>query len=127
MIYDLDVPLNKEIQEMAYKGPTDSMSVTYGNGFNRCGPLRYNYKPLNGNQIVDVFSNEATHFINNQDDFFMRLASYNKGTTVTANATLTIDLEWYPSSTPAFLQVNMTYRECMPQDFSGPEVVVPEL
>ena len=36
-----------------------------------------------------------------------------------ANATLIIDLEQYPTSTPAIYQVNLTYRACLPVNFEG--------
>ena len=49
----------------------------------------------------------------------MLLNSERTGTTLVANATLLIDLELYPTSTPAIFQVNLTYRECFPNDFSG--------
>ena len=88
---------------MEYKGPTDSMSVIYGNGYDKCGPLRYQYLDIDG---VDVFSLQVfeTETILNTgfaDDFSMELYSVTTGTTIIANATLRIDLELYPTSTPA--------------------------
>ena len=50
----------------------------------------------------------------------MNLKSERTGTIMTANATLYIDLELYPTSTPAVFYIDMTYRECLPVDFSGP-------
>ena len=37
----MSVPIGKALLKAAYSGPTDSMSVLYGNGYDKCGPLRY--------------------------------------------------------------------------------------
>ena len=49
----MSVPVGKAVLEIAYSGPTDSTSVLYGNGYDKCGPLRYRYEDLDGN---DSFS-----------------------------------------------------------------------
>ena len=39
-----------------YIGPTNSISVIYGNGYDRCGPLKYTFLSLDGSDInFDVF------------------------------------------------------------------------
>lgn len=43
----LTVPEGEELLELIYLGPTDSTSVTYGNGYDKCGKLRYSYFDLN--------------------------------------------------------------------------------
>lgn len=112
-----------------YEGPTNSMSVIYGNGYDKCGPLRYSYFQLGGTNdfSISVFQTDTILNVGYADDFSMNLASERTGTTMTANATLFIDLELYPSSTPATFQVNLTYRECFPVDFSGPFIEDQEL
>lgn len=52
----------------------------------------------------------------------MNLRSNITGTELTANATLRISLLDYPSATPAYFVVNMTYRECFPYAFDVPAV-----
>mgnify|MGYP007004900297 CR=1 FL=1 len=54
------------------------------------------------------------------DNFSMALNSERIGSTMIANTTLHIDLELYPTATPAIFQVDLTYRECYPTDFTGP-------
>ena len=40
-----------------YLGPKNSISVIYGNGYDRCGPLKYSFLSLDGKQFnLDVFS-----------------------------------------------------------------------
>ena len=57
----LTVPEGLELLELIYLGPTDSMSVIYGNGFDKCGPLRYSYIDLDGaNFTLPVFFGNDT-------------------------------------------------------------------
>ena len=78
------------------------MSVLYGNGYDRCGPLSYAYLGLDGQTLsLDVFGQTTDKKLHSFDEISMSLTSYKTGTTVTANATLTIELEWYPSATSA--------------------------
>ena len=71
------------------------MSVIYGNGYDKCGPLRYSYLDLEGidDFSLSVFQTETVYSAGYADDFSMNLASARTGTTLTANATLHIDLE----------------------------------
>ena len=41
VIPDIEVPLNEEIIQVNYAGPTDSTSLRYGNGYDKCGPIKY--------------------------------------------------------------------------------------
>ena len=45
---DLNVPMGLSVFELAYKGPTDSMSALYGNGYDKCGALIYEYLSPDG-------------------------------------------------------------------------------
>lgn len=47
-ITDMAVPEGKNLIKEIYGGPTNSMSVTYGNGYDRCGPLKYSFLSLDG-------------------------------------------------------------------------------
>ena len=98
------------------------MSVIYGNGYDKCGPLKYQYLDIEGVEDFSLQVFETKTIVNSgfADDFSMELNSVTTGTTMIANATLQIDLELYPTSTPAIFKVNLTYRECFPLDFSGP-------
>ena len=118
----MSVPIGTSKLELDYKGPTDSMSLIYGNGYDKCGPRRYTYMDLWGiNEFkMSLFETDAILNAGFADDFSMSLLSEKTGTTLTANTTLHIDLELYPSSTPAIFEVGLTYRECFPADFSGP-------
>ena len=42
-ITDVKVPDGKTSLYLTYKGPTDSISATYGNGYDKCGSLTYKY------------------------------------------------------------------------------------
>ena len=112
----MSVQYGRHFLQEAYQGPTDSISVFYGNGYDKCGPLRYQYLDVEGinDFSLNVFETSTKRNAGLADDFEMNLVSERTGTTMTANATLLIDLELYPTSTPAIFQVNLTYRECFP-------------
>ena len=56
-IIDMDVPEGRGLLKDTYVGPKNSMSVIYGNGYDRCGPLKYSFLTLDGNKFdLDVFS-----------------------------------------------------------------------
>ena len=53
----MDVPEGRGLLKDTYVGPKNSMSVIYGNGYDRCGPLKYSFLTLDGNKFdLDVFS-----------------------------------------------------------------------
>ena len=58
VITEVNVPVGKTELLLSYKGPSDSMSVLYGNGYDKCGPMRYTYLNFNGGGefTLDVFS-----------------------------------------------------------------------
>ena len=41
ILTDLEVPIGQTLISLDFNGPTDSASVTYGNGYDKCGPLTY--------------------------------------------------------------------------------------
>ena len=49
----------------------------------------------------------------------MFLTSWETGLEVTKNMTVKVSLYEYPSATPYYQFVNVTYRECFPDDFKG--------
>ena len=50
-VNNLSVPLGSESQSLSYAGPTDSISVKYGNGYDKCGELTYQWFDSTGSQI----------------------------------------------------------------------------
>ena len=117
------MPVGEELLELIYFGPTDSTSIIYGNGYDKCGPLRYSYIDQDEAEFtLPVFFANETFNENFADDLALNVTSNATGTTLTANATLVIDLEQYPLSTPATFALNITYRECFPDNFIRPEV-----
>ena len=45
-----------------YNGPTDSVSVVYGNGFNKCGDFEYAMTDKDGVGLsLDMFTLETTY------------------------------------------------------------------
>lgn len=61
------------------------------------------------------------------DNVTFYLTSWPKGLDVVKNFTVLVELDDYPTSTPYEQQVNFTYRECYPDDFSGPLIVLEEM
>ena len=68
------------------------------------------------------FSSLETKNENLADELTFTVRSWATGTTLTSNATLVIQLMQYPLSVPANLALNITYRECFPDNFKGPEI-----
>ena len=48
LITEFAVPEGRGKETQLFDGPTDSMSVIYGNGYDRCGPFTYNFRDLEG-------------------------------------------------------------------------------
>lgn len=45
-VISLAVPVGQDLMKMGYAGPTDWTSSIYGNGYDKCGPLKYDYLDL---------------------------------------------------------------------------------
>ena len=57
VIHDLIVAAGNYSAEAFYDGPTDSVSLMYGNGYDRCGGLEYNLIDHEGGELnLDQFS-----------------------------------------------------------------------
>lgn len=56
------------------------------------------------------------------DEFSITVTSEKTGTKLYDTFRLIVQLEDYPSSTPASFDVRISYRECFPYDFSGPKL-----
>lgn len=120
---DLKVPITLDRESVTYKGPSNSVSVLYGNGYNRCGPLKYSFLGLNGQLFsLEQFSTNVKLQANNFDELSMTLTSARTGTIVKATTVLKMELEYYPTAVAASFKVELTYRECAPFDFSGPNI-----
>ena len=104
-------------------GPTDSVSDMYGNGYDKCGNLTYNWVNTSCKKFEnEYFSSNFTIIEDEADQFTQNLTSTRTGTTLKDVATLVISLPQYPSSTPAMFNILLTYRECFPFDFTGPKI-----
>jgi len=106
---------------MVYPGPTDSVSVTYGNGYDRCGNLTYKWFDAGGDVFENsYFSSNFTIVDRGADNLQQNLTSTATGTTLYDYLTLVVSLKDYPASTPATFKVKLEYRECFPFNFRGP-------
>ena len=52
LVTELAVPEGKGLIKQLINGPTDSISETYGNGYDKCGPRSYRFKGLDGQPFV---------------------------------------------------------------------------
>ena len=80
MIQDIEVPLNEEITQVSYTGPTDSTSLRYGNGNDKCGPIKYTLSDEQG-QSFDLanFANSIVSVTDIADSLYFELQSYAEG------------------------------------------------
>ena len=124
VIDDLFVPVGSDVLDLVYAGPTDSTSVTYGNGYDKCGDLLFEWlNVLTGAPFENAYFNSTSTVVGfNVDSFNQLLISEKTGTTLSDTMLVRMSLVDYPSSTPAEFTVKLTYRECFPLDFSGPEI-----
>lgn len=61
LITEIAVPVGKSKQAQVLAGPTDSMSVFYGNGYDRCGPMIYDLIFVDGVSFdVDLFDQKLS-------------------------------------------------------------------
>ena len=123
VIENLSVKINKSVLNVNYTGPTDSASVTYGNGYDKCGNLTYSWLNLTSLPFENEnFSYNSTVIDREADTFWQNLTSFPTGTTLYDYFTLKMELVDYPTSMPAIFPVMLTYRECFPYDFKGPKI-----
>ena len=123
IIDELLVPPGDDLLTLNYIGPTDSVSDMYGNGYDKCGNLTYNWVNTSWKKFENkYFSSNFTIIEDEADQFTQNLTSTRTGTTLNDVATLVISLPQYPTSTPAMFNVLLTYRECFPFDFAGPKI-----
>ena len=128
LVEDLTVPQNKTVWQYDYKGPTNSMSALYGNGYDKCGPLKYSFLDEAGEKFELMnLSNYTMAGFNDADDLNFELKSFKNGADRYANFTMKVELIGYPTSYPYYQLVNITYRECFPEDFTGPEIKLDEM
>ena len=101
VIQDIEVPLNEEIIQVNYAGPTDSTSLQYGNGYDKCGPIKYTIFDITG-QPLDLanFANSIVSVTDNSDSLDFELQSYAEGEIRFENFVILMQLEEYPESTP---------------------------
>ena len=101
VIPDIEVPQNEEIIQVNYAGPTDSASLSYGNGYDKCGPIKYTLlDELDQPFSLANFGNSIVSVIDNADSLNFELQSFAEGEIKVANFTVLMQLEDYPESTP---------------------------
>lgn len=80
-----------------YGSPTDAASLTYGNGYDKCGPLSYTLFNEDGTKQVRpswlIFEYEMR--TNDQDDIFINLLAEPTGVTTEITYQLEIGLRNY--------------------------------
>ena len=94
-------------------GPSDSASLEYGNGFDKCGPLTYTVVDGSDNVINRLWLDmDFTQVINQADKVQITLLSEPDGVENSADLYLKAELVNYPTSEPALIPFRVTYRGC---------------
>ena len=115
--YRVQVSPGMKKQTLTLPGPTDSISVLRGNGYNRCGDLEYTL--FGQNSYTDAFM-KLTTTVNSglADTLEFELESYEGfGTYIEYHMSLIAALKDFPTATRAQIPVIFLYRECSPFDF----------
>lgn len=120
-VVDIEVPEGQAETRVSYKGPTNTASAKYGNGYDVCGELVYELLGPDG----QLFSDERLFFErtvdpSGADAFSLTLESEKVGTEVAREVTLQIKLRDFPGSTKASFPIQLINRECHPADFTMP-------
>ena len=116
------VPQGSDERILSTDGPSDSVSLAYGNGYDICGPLSYQFTNA-GDGLPFAFSSHENfsysveQMINAADKFNMKLTSVPFGLEIEETVKLEIKLIGYPSSSPAIFNLQIIYRECLPENF----------
>ena len=101
-ITDMAVPDGKDKLRNIYLGPKNSVSVIYGNGYDRCGPLKYSLLSLDGKKLnLNVFSLDVAPNFDFSDSITLNLESFANGRQIVQKVIIKIELEQFPTSTPA--------------------------
>ena len=80
VISDIEVPLNEENIQVNYAGPTDSASLSYGNGYDKCGPIEYTLFDEQGQAFsLANFGNSILSVTDNADSLDFGLQSFAVG------------------------------------------------
>ena len=101
---------------ISLNGPTDSISVELGNGYNICGELEYT---LSGADILPDRYLTFSPTLNSGavDTLAFGLHSEATGSFIPYRMALIVSLKDYPTATSAIIPVIFNYRECSPFDF----------
>ena len=92
--------------QLRIDGPSNSISLVYGNGFDRCGPLKYVLVDSSGLPFVNSqFSLDVKPITDAADNVTLTLSSIPSGLDVTVYFKLEVSLKDYPLSTPVSLDV----------------------
>lgn len=125
---DMAVTLGEKRESWTYDGPTNTISDVYGNGYNKCGPIKYTFLDDFGEEFSHpLFSNTTVRNVGFADSVTFTLESFPSGLDLQVNFTLKSELSSYPMSTPYYQDISLTYRECYPENFEGPFVSVDEM
>jgi len=80
VIPDIEVPLNQENIQVNYAGPTDSASLSYGNGYDKCGSIEYTLFDEKGQPFsLANFGNSIVSVTDNADSLDFGLQSFAEG------------------------------------------------
>lgn len=114
---ELRVPEESSVATLDFSGPTDSLSLRLGNGYDMCGDLEYTLSGTNKHtDEYMVFSNTVVS--GNVDSLSFEVeSSVHAGNVIPYAMDLTAALTDFPEATPAVIPVTFYYRECYPFDF----------
>lgn len=114
----LSVPPGFSNTVITQNGPTDSVSVEYGNGYDICGELEYTLRGTNS--YTDKYMTFSKTVNEDAVDLLtFGLKSFPTGTFILYKMTLEVFLKNYPTATSAFIPVTFKYRECAPFNFKS--------
>ena len=119
----MNMPFGQTMLTSEVEGPSNTASLTYGNGYDICGPLTYSVV-----NDIDVVVNESWlefYFdtVQNQADIlFFSLFSEPEGTVHTISLQVKAEMIDYPSARPAYIPFRLRYRGCFYDAFTASPV-----
>ena len=114
------MPIGETLLTSIVSGPSDTASLTYGNGFDICGPLSYSLVDSLDN-VVNLSWLEFYYDIETDlsDTLYINLISEPEGTIHKTSLQVKAELDNYPMSTPAYITFNVRYRGCFYDAFTA--------
>ena len=119
-VQSMTMPKGQTLLTAEYGGPSDSASLLYGNGYDKCGPIKYMITDPQGFEFSRPWLQfEYDTEVNAQDAVFINVISEPDGALYVFDLLFKAELERYPSSEAYVAQFSIAIRGCFFEKFTA--------